>query len=140
MTWRLAQRIETWPWSKTVILVGIFAFLFSSLVAGITVGGLIIFPGFQPEANQAWLTDRMLRLFETVQESSLWIMGVGGATLAGKRATTKASVIEAQTAAVKAGVGSTTIDGTPTLMSPGPSPTHSTAPTDTLSERGEEDL
>jgi hypothetical protein len=107
----LGERIEMWPWSKTIILVGIVSFLLSQGIGALLSLAVIKFPVLQPRPDQAWLVDRMVRVFEIVQDGSLWAMGVGGATLTGKRATTKADVIEATTKAIQSGVGTTTVDG-----------------------------
>lgn len=111
MTKTLGERIEMWPWSKTVILVGILTFIWSQVVAALLTGGVILFPLFQPKPDQAWLVDRMVRVFEIVQDGSLWAMGIGGGVLGVKRATAKADVIDAQTRAAQSGVGTTTVDG-----------------------------
>lgn len=109
MTW--AERIEAWPWSKTVILVGILTFIWSQVVAALLTAGVILWPVFQPRPDQAWLVDRMVRVFEIVQDGSLWAMGIGGGVLGIKRATTKADVIDSQVRAAQSGVRTTTVDG-----------------------------
>jgi hypothetical protein len=123
VTKTLGERIEMWPWSKTVIVVGIITFVLSQLVAALMSVAVILVPALQPSPSQAWIVDRMVRVFEIVQEGSLWAMGIGGGTLGIKRATTKADVIDAQTRAAQSGVGTTTVDGVQQLNNkPGEDP------------------
>jgi hypothetical protein len=91
-----ADKIETWPWSKTVILVGIVTFIICWFVLFTAGFVFVMWPQVAPEPAYQPLVDSWLRGFEQVLDASLWAMGIGGGVLGFKRATTKADVIDAE--------------------------------------------
>lgn len=101
-TW--VDRIEKWPWSKTVILVGIFTFLGCQVILLATGAFYTFFPRFQPDKTDEWLVQQWMNGFDDILQASLWAMGIGGGVLGIKRMATKAEVIEAET---RAGVNMT---------------------------------
>lgn len=85
----MKEWMEEWPWTKTLLAVGIAFFIATGFViAGIAIWGIV--HDVKPDASYVNALDTWL-------ENVVWFCGAGIAGLIGKRATTKASVIEAQT-------------------------------------------
>jgi hypothetical protein len=95
----LGERIDGWPWVKTIALVGVWSFIATQVTAGAVTVALLLLPKLRPAAADAFLLDRALRLYEQATDGSLWCMGAGALGIVGKRATTKSSVIDAETKA-----------------------------------------
>lgn len=95
-------RIDGWPWVKSITLVGVWSFVLTQLAAGAVTAALLFVPTLRPSAADAFLLDRALRLYELTSDAAIWCMGAGALGIVGKRATTKSSVIAAETDAAVA--------------------------------------
>ena len=96
MSIRIADRIDRWPWVKSIALFGLLTFAAAMTMTG-ALTALAVAGRWMPAPADAWLVDRMLRALDVATDAALWCMAAGALGIVGKRATTTPGIVEAET-------------------------------------------